>query len=727
MGNITSTLTMALFYQGRHNAAAFERDTRRIDAAGRRLQGRRGVFGAAPVTTAGALAAGQRLLVMAGGTYALARGARAAVTQFSTLERQMTRIALTADASRDQGQAAIDTVRKIAEETALANQDVVAGLDTLVAAGRTLPDALGFLPAVARTAQAAGARVTDIALSADAVANSLEISSDRMQSAFDIMVAGGKAGKFELKDMAQYLPSLAPMAAAIGLKGEEGLRKLVAMLQVARTQTGTASEAATNLANVFQKMETDRTAKKFKDFGVDLRREMKAARREGKDLMEVFLDLTERALKGDMSKLPQLFTDMQAMKGVRALLMQRDAMRDLQNTLRGVDGSTIRDLNTILEDQQARVDQLKNSWNNFVVSLGNLGAASGTPEALDEIANSLNGIADALAKVSKDGTGAAPDIGKDLLEWFAGDESKNIYENAFRKAAKDAGISDAEMDDAKARAHGALLGRDFRKSILGEDVEASDRRAREAARRDVERELRAREKFDDIRAAGENRMRRETTNDALSAMRAERDQVATELAKARKSPIAVGATGLEMKLNELNRRLGAAEAAEQARARQTVPTTASAADRASGGLPRPKPPVEPGPLPSAKPYRPPSIDPQSAIERFMKRNAPAGGTVDKDVEGIINRLNGMQTDLGPQADATMGSFRDGLRSQMKATESEVDAFVSRLRSKLSFTANPKVNATMTVNKTSAGQVDHALGQDVASGRNGNFSNANLVG
>lgn len=64
-----------------------------------------------------------------------------------------------------------------------------------------------------------------------------------MQRAFDVLVTQGKAGKFELKDMAQYLPSLAPAAAAVGLKGAEGLNQLAAVLQTVRTQTGSAGAA----------------------------------------------------------------------------------------------------------------------------------------------------------------------------------------------------------------------------------------------------------------------------------------------------------------------------------------------------------------------------------------------------------------------------------------------------------------------------------------------------
>jgi TP901 family phage tail tape measure protein len=350
-------------------------------------------IGAATVAMAGRVAAVVAPAVVAG-------AAKRALTDFAEVDRRITRIGITADASA----AAVGNIRskivEIGQETATPLDAVTGGLEDLVSQGKSLEDALAFLPAVARTAQASGAEVKDIAATSGALADSLDIVATRMQAAFDVLVAGGKAGKFELKDMSQYLPSLAPAAAAVGMKGEAGLKRLVAMLQIVRNQTGDASSAATNLQNVFQKMESDETAKKFEKFGVDLRKEMAKARKEGKDLSEVFLDLSERALKGDLSKIPQLFGDMQVSAGVRALLSQRDALRKLQAALDGVDGTTIGDLAKVTGDAQSSLDRLSNSWNQFVVSTGKTVAGLGVPKALDALTKAMDERLQALEEAA---------------------------------------------------------------------------------------------------------------------------------------------------------------------------------------------------------------------------------------------------------------------------------------------------------------------------------------
>lgn len=321
--------------------------------------------------------------------YQIVRGAGALVTNFAGAERRLNRIAINADAGKDKLSEMFRTVDRAALDYSMTQDSVTDGLESLVASGRSLDDALSFLPAVAATAQAAGADISDIATTADAMANSFHFAGNNMQRAFDILITSGKQGKFELKDMAQYLPSLAPAMAALGYQGEKGLGKLASMLQTVRLQTGDASSAATNLQNVLQKMESNETARSFKKFGVDLRGEMAKARKEGRDLIDVFIELTNKATKGDMSKIPQLFTDAQFQQGMRALIQGRDAMEGFQKGLADVDGSTLRDLGRVLDDNQSKIDRMAASWERMKRSIGS-GIAPAATDAMDFISSNMD-------------------------------------------------------------------------------------------------------------------------------------------------------------------------------------------------------------------------------------------------------------------------------------------------------------------------------------------------
>ncbi|RWB96495.1 MAG: phage tail tape measure protein [Mesorhizobium sp.] len=336
--------------------------------------------------------------------YQVVRGAGALVTNFAGAERRLNRIAINADAGKDKLAEMFRTVDRAALDYSMTQDGITDGLEALVASGRSVDEALSFLPSVAATAQAAGAEIADIATTADAIGSSFKFTGDNMQRAFDILVTSGKQGKFELKDMAQYLPSLAPAMAALGYEGEKGLGKLASMLQTVRLQTGDASSAATNLQNVLQKMESNETAKSFSKFGINLRKEMAKARKEGRDLLDVFIELTERALKGDLSKIPQLFTDAQFMQGMRALLQGRDAMEGFQKALENVDGATMRDLGRVLADNQSKIDRMAASWERMKRSIGG-GIAGPATGAMDFVSSNMDKAQFINAQLDKEGMG----------------------------------------------------------------------------------------------------------------------------------------------------------------------------------------------------------------------------------------------------------------------------------------------------------------------------------
>lgn len=371
------------------------------------------------------------------GGAAVAYGAKQAFTQFADTERRLTRIAINADAGKDALDGMFRTVNRAAQDYAMSQSDVTEGLEALVASGRSLDDALSFLPAVTATAQASGSAVADIATSADSVSASFDIAGDRMQAAFDILVAGGKMGKFELRDMASYLPSLAPAFTALGYKGEEGLQKLTAMLQVVRQRTGSSEEAATALSNIFQKMNSEETNKKFSKFGINLRKELTKARREGRDVLDVFLELSRQAIKGDMSKLPQLFTDAQFATGMRALLSAPGAVEEFVAALKKVDGATLKDLNQVLANAKADIDKMSNSWNQFVTRIGQKVAVGAVP-ALEYINQQLADRDDFEAGVAKEEArgGSRDELHKRLRdEWNRQNPDKASWLNPERERA----------------------------------------------------------------------------------------------------------------------------------------------------------------------------------------------------------------------------------------------------------------------------------------------------
>lgn len=338
---------------------------------------------------------------------ALAYGAKVALVDFAALERQMTRIGITADATSEQTSRAFTEAQKVSRDL---NYDSVApaieALDTLVSSGKSLEEAMAFLPSVLATAQASGAATADIANTGLKAADALKIETSQLQRAFDIMVMGGKAGQFELKDMAREIPGLANSFATLGYQGEDGLKRLVAILQTIREDTGDASSAATQAQNIFGKMFSEETANKFKKFGVDLRSEMQAAAKSGEDAVSAFVRLSKEAIKGDLSKLPLLFSDQEFRLGMQSLITSEDSLRkflELMNSAE-VNGTVGRDVQRIMSDTQASIDRAWNSWDRLQTAFGKSIAPPATA-AMDALTTSMDYSSAQKAALEKQGKG----------------------------------------------------------------------------------------------------------------------------------------------------------------------------------------------------------------------------------------------------------------------------------------------------------------------------------
>ncbi|MFD2183323.1 phage tail tape measure protein [Rhodoplanes azumiensis] len=351
---------------------------------------------------------GLKGLAATAGAYGLGRSVTRGFRDYADVERHLTRVMNTANATRAEMGGVLGDLVKLSNEVALPLNDVVGGLDTLVAQGRTLKDALAILPAVARSAQASGATVEDIAKSADATASHMKVGAEGMQQAFDTMVAGGKAGMFELKDMARYLPSILPAASAAGLKGQEGLRTIVALMQVVRKFSGTSEEAAASVSDLFQKMEMAETQKKFKELGVDLEAMFKKGRQEGRNLLEVFEEAVHLATKGDASLVPKLAQDKEFARAIRSMIQARGEWQKLAREIAATSpGSTVKDLSNVTNDAAAATQRLNSAWESLLRSAGRLADKLGASSVMQGIANETNRLVDSWTDHPWSGTDAA--------------------------------------------------------------------------------------------------------------------------------------------------------------------------------------------------------------------------------------------------------------------------------------------------------------------------------
>lgn len=300
----------------------------------RQLQGR---INAATEANKAALAGmrGQLVDAVAGG-YALKKALSApieAAVEFETLMEDIgQKTSLSGSALGDLGK----TIRKLARDTNVSTMEMGKGMDFLLGMGlggetdaENIKAAAALAPVAAKAAVAYRSSTEDMAKTAHAAFQNMKVPLSEMMRTFDALASTAAAGGFEFRDMAQHFPSLTSMAHALGMAGREGMADLAAALQVARKGAGDAAEAANNLLNVLQKVQSPTTRKNFQKFGIDISKSVEDGLKKGVSPIETLATETQKALKKG-AKISDLFEDRQAQLGLIAIMNDMAEYRRLR-------------------------------------------------------------------------------------------------------------------------------------------------------------------------------------------------------------------------------------------------------------------------------------------------------------------------------------------------------------------------------------------------------------
>ncbi len=245
-------------------------------------------------------------------------------------QSRMTDIAQKANLSRADAEkmgAGILLAAKAANQLPTALQD---GIDTLAGFGMDPRQAAEMMRPIGRAATAYKAEIADLSAAAFAANDNLKVPVAQTGRMIDAMAAAGKAGAFEMRDMAQYFPQFTAAYQGLGQTGVRAGADLAAAAQITRKGAGDSATAATNLANVLQKINAPTTVKAFEKMGVDLPAALKRMYQEGKTPIEAIAELTNKTLKGDLSRIGYLFEDAQVQQGLRPLIQNMGEYRRIR-------------------------------------------------------------------------------------------------------------------------------------------------------------------------------------------------------------------------------------------------------------------------------------------------------------------------------------------------------------------------------------------------------------
>lgn len=282
-----------------------------------------------------------------------------------------------------------DTVKNAVRVGGGTREGAIDAADALIASGAY--DLKSVQQVLATTQRASF--VTDAAAT-DAAAVTLQLknfglSPQEISRGQDIAVAGGQLGGFEYDTMAQYLSRQLPLAKSAGYGGIEGLKKIVALNQVAINTAGNQDEAGNNVVNLLQKINSREFAKQIykqvepqkgdpidKDGGLLWAEYARSQKAQGVDQIDAFVGLLERQLAGN--------SGYQALKQQAGNAKGKEAQALYEQMSEMVEGSN---LGEIIADRQALMAALAISTNgseNDRIKNG-LSGADGTVDGLYEL------------------------------------------------------------------------------------------------------------------------------------------------------------------------------------------------------------------------------------------------------------------------------------------------------------------------------------------------------
>lgn len=240
----------------------------------------------------------------------------------------------------------------------------------LVAASGDIEQSKAALKGIGVTATAASAEIEDVARASFTLMNTLKVKPDQLKDTLEILVAAGKAGNFEFKDMAGNLPKLGASFASLKMEGKEATATIGAALQIVRKDAGSSEQAADYLQNLMSKLLSPETLKRSEKLGMNLHKVIQKAWADGKNPFEAGVEaISKMTSQADLKLLGELFGDMEVQYAVKPLVREWEKYKEIKKealSTRSID----RDFSIMSATARVQMDKLKDSALGLSVRLG---------------------------------------------------------------------------------------------------------------------------------------------------------------------------------------------------------------------------------------------------------------------------------------------------------------------------------------------------------------------
>lgn len=391
--------------------------------------------------------------------------------------KQLTRFGIAARIGGAALQGVGQTIRQVSSDTGVSAVEVLRGARAYVDLAGASKYSTEKMSLLARSAQASGSDIGDMATVVYALQHSLNIPDTELENTIGGLINLSKDGAVHFNQMAQELIELAPVFSQFGVTGRQGAISLASQLEVIRTGFGSASQASTGLLRLMRSL--PQHASLFRKFGVEIFK--KGSRTELETLDTILKRIAASPLQKNREALIKAFGRGEAERSYQLLDKLINEYHALEEAGQRT-GVIQQDLATYTESASGRMDIAIQRLKNKV-------AETFTPEridafvtAIEDAARKVGPLVEAVAKIGEI-IGGIYSIGKSIRSFVTPDDSR-VYAASPTEIEANAsfkGISVQESARDLENQHGVFLATKRRISSMLRDGEYETKESDKAA------------------------------------------------------------------------------------------------------------------------------------------------------------------------------------------------------------------------------------------------------
>lgn len=257
-------------------------------------------------------------------------------------------------------------VRELARETNQSQEEIMEGLNDLVAKTGDPLFSMQLMESIGRTATATSSRISDLSTLAFTAINTAKLQPTQIQQAFDVMAQAGKMGSFELRAMASEFPEILAMGQWIGGTGVDMIARFSAAMQIAKRATPNDPEAVTGVRAFLNELTSGSTVSAFNNAGFNLVKFIREGMQDpSRDLLQELVDTTVALTDKDPFLNQQLFNNVRTQRFLKAMQQNREAYEEIRDASARATGVIARDFDIMGKSAEENLKKFRINVSDF--------------------------------------------------------------------------------------------------------------------------------------------------------------------------------------------------------------------------------------------------------------------------------------------------------------------------------------------------------------------------